>query len=402
MSIGTLIILIVYGLLFLLPAFLFTVYYMLLMIVRLCGARAYRPAGMNATHTFAIVIPAHNEEKVLGDTLRSCAHIEYPNHKYDVFVVADNCSDRTVEVAKAFGITCLERRAPQERGKGYALQWVFGQIVSRGYDAVVVLDADCRIDSHALRVFDRCFEEGDQVLQANYITSNPDASPISYAARVGNLLEYELFYAPKSCLGLAVMLVGTGMVFRKEVLETHPWGAHSVVEDAEYTLSLARHGIRVQFVANVGVRQAAAERIEQLKVQRKRWASGTMELSKACVLKTITEGIISRRAWLIDSGWTLLVVSRPLVLLHLSATLGLGAVLVPLIPEWTSTMVIGFGLTLLLAYGLYLGTGIIMVGLSIRRACFLLVAPLVVARIAIISLTTLFGSQHGQWERTPR
>jgi len=264
-----------------------------------------------------------------------------------------------------------------------------------------VLDADCTIESHALRVFDRCLQDGDRVLQANYVLSNPDASAISYIARVGNVLEYEFFYAPKSDLGLAVMLVGTGMVFHRRVLSEHPWRAHSIVEDAEYTLTLARHGIHVRFLANVGVLQAGAERVEQLKVQRARWAGGTLQLGKRSVMGLIAKGLATGRTLLADAGWTLLIVSRPLVLLHLLLTVALASLLAWLCPATASRAFLVMGVSSLAVYAVYFAVGIAAVGISARRAGYLLTTPLVLARLAIIALKAGMSRQTN-WVRTPR
>jgi 1,2-diacylglycerol 3-beta-glucosyltransferase len=395
---------IVYGLYvacFLLPASAAALYHAFLMVARLLGARAVAPAGAGAGHIFAIIIPAHNEEQAIADVLRSCAALDYPADKHHVYVLADNCSDRTAEVARTCGATCLERTNARQTGKGQALEWAFEQILPLGHDAVVVLDADCTIEPHALRVFDRCLQEGDKVLQANYVLSNPDASAISYVARVGNLLEYEFFYAPKSDLGLAVMLVGTGMVFHRSILLEHPWRAHSLVEDAEYTLMLARHGIRVRFVANVGVLQAGAERAEQLAVQRARWAGGTLQLGKRSAIRLIAKGLCTGRILVADAGWTLLIVARPLVLLHLMLTVVLGSLLAWLCPATLSTAFLLTGTGLLAVYAVYFGVGIAMVGMSARRAGYLLSTPAVLARLAIIAVKSGM-SRHTNWVRTPR
>ena len=386
---------------FLLPALAVAIYHAFLMLARLLGARANARAGAEAGHSFAIVIPAHNEEQVIADVLRSCAALDYPADKYRVYVVADNCSDRTAEVARNCIATCLERANDQQVGKGYALQWAFEQVLPLGHDAVVVLDADCTIAPQALRVFDRCLQDGSKVLQANYVLSNPDASAISYVARVGNILEYEYFYAPKSDLGLAVMLVGTGMVFHRSVLSDYPWRAHSLVEDAEYTLALASHGIRVRFVANVGVFQAGAERAEQLTVQRARWAGGTLQLGKRSAIRLIAKGLLTGRALLADAGWTLLIVSRPLVLLHLLLTLLLATLLGWLSPNGLSTALLLTGMGVLVVYAIYFGVGVARIGMSARRAGYLLATPFVLARLAMI--VVIAGMSHRTaWIRTPR
>ncbi|HEY1600501.1 MAG TPA: glycosyltransferase family 2 protein [Pirellulales bacterium] len=386
---------------FLLPAVVVATYHLFLMLARLAGGRAYAEASRNPTHTFAIVIPAHNEQDIIEHALRSCSELDYPADKYRVFVVADNCTDDTTGIATSLGACCLERKDAERQGKGFALEWAFHQILPSAYDAMVVLDADCVIERHSLRVFDYCLEQGDLALQANHIPSNPDASPISYMAMVGNILEYDYFYAPKSTLGLAVMLVGTGMVLHRTLLQDHPWNVHSAVEDAEYTLILARHDIHVRFIANASVVVAAAERREQLSVQRKRWAGGALRLGRESAAALLVRGILTRRMHLADAGFTLLIVSRPLVLVHVALTVGIGALLQAVYPDAVHESFAAIGVGVLAAYFVYFSVGVAVVGLSMRRARYLLWTPFILLRLMFIALQSGMSATT-PWTRTPR
>ncbi|HUY69868.1 MAG TPA: glycosyltransferase, partial [Candidatus Tyrphobacter sp.] len=60
--------------------------------------------------SFAIIIPAHNEEKVIGCLVESCSRLDYPAGLFDIYVIADNCSDGTVNVAGAKGAIVLKRK----------------------------------------------------------------------------------------------------------------------------------------------------------------------------------------------------------------------------------------------------------------------------------------------------
>ncbi|NIO19351.1 MAG: glycosyltransferase, partial [Candidatus Aenigmarchaeota archaeon] len=311
---------------FLFPAAMVCLYYVFLALYSLVVRRNALLLNNDAIHTFAVVIPAHNEEETISGVLRSCNELDYPKDKYKLYVIADNCSDRTAKIAVQSGAACLKRQDKKRRGKNFALAWAFERILPQGHEAIVVLDADCHIDVHALRVFDLFLENGHQVIQANNVASNPDASPMSYAVAIGNLIENDLFYAPKSHLGLAVFLRGTGMVFRREVLEHHSWRAHSIAEDVEYSLRLLTSGIRVSFVSEVNVSSEFPAHQDQLKIQRTRWASGNLCLGKTHALRLMWEGVVKGQWLLIDAGWTLLVLSRPLVLLELFIALILGVI----------------------------------------------------------------------------
>ena len=110
-------------------------------------------------------MPAHNEEVTIGRLLASIKALEYPLGRYDVFVVADNCTDRTAEIARAAGAQVEERNDYTQRGKGYALRWLLARLRERGarFDAYVVLDADTVVDASLLRRLDARFEAGSQL-----------------------------------------------------------------------------------------------------------------------------------------------------------------------------------------------------------------------------------------------
>jgi cellulose synthase/poly-beta-1,6-N-acetylglucosamine synthase-like glycosyltransferase len=317
-------------------------------------------------------------------------------------VVVDNCTDGTAEIARRAGAHVLERHDPDRRGKGFALAWAFERILPLGHDALVVLDADCRADADLLRAFARRLADGDPVLHARYVASNPDASPISYALAVANRVEDDLFYAPKDRLGLAVFLRGTGMAFRRDVLERLPWRAVSNVEDAEYTVTLLAHDVAVRFVPETRVVSEYPQHAEQLDVQRRRWTGGGIALARGYAPRLIGSGLVRRSLRLVDAGWTMLIASRPLVLAVQIVAVALGLMCVLLAPGGLSSAILMTGLSALALQAIYLGMGVILLGLSARRVLMLLRAPALVARLILIAATALLGAADRAWARTPR
>lgn len=379
-------------------------YHAILAAVALLRPRADRPTifVQAPRYRFAIVIPAHNEEQTLSLTLESCYALVYPRESYDVFVVADNCTDRTGAIARQMGANCLERHDREQRGKGHALAWAFERLLGEGHDAVVVLDADCTLDSHALRVFAAYLDAGEQVLQAKVTVSNPDDNSISLALAIGNLLENDLFYAPKDRLGGAVYLRGTGMVFRRELLERIQFRAQTKVEDKEYTLRLLREGIAVRFVSEVSLQTPFPASPEQLQVQRERWTAGSIHFSKRMALRLILEGLAHGKFRIADAGWTLLVEMRALVVLQLLLTIGLALVCRYSTPGLLADSLLAAGAAVALLHGVCWGLGVLCLGITRRRLVLLCTIGLPFAQLMAIFLRCVFGRRSPHWQKTPR
>lgn len=106
------------------------------------------------TRKFAVVVPAHNEALVIESTLKSLLSLDYPEDRFEIVVVADNCNDETAALAAVPGVTVYERNDPHLCGKGYALRWCFDRLLNqqRGYEAVVVIDADSTVSNNFLTI----------------------------------------------------------------------------------------------------------------------------------------------------------------------------------------------------------------------------------------------------------
>jgi len=354
------------------------------------------------TNAFAIVIPAHDEESTIRRALDSCAAIDYPKEKRTAYVIADNCTDRTADIARQFGATCLVRRDELKRGKGFALEWALPQVLAAGHDAIVVLDADCTIDSNSLQVLDAYFQNGSQALQMNNVVANPDHSATCYLLAIANKLENDLFYSPKSALGLAVHLRGTGMVLHRSILSRYPWKARSAAEDTEYSYRLFREGIVVAFVPECRVISDAPTDRVQLVVQRTRWIGGGWRLACGQGAGLFFEGLLKRRGLLVDAGFTAFVLSRPLILLQLLLTWIACCALFGTayshlaVPLMISTSIVAA------SYALYGLTGAVMLGLSSHRIALLFRLPPLVVRYVVMALKVLCSFKTASWTRTPR
>ena len=157
-----------------------------------------------------VVVPAHNEELLVGRCVRSLLAQQYPRAAFDVVVVADNCNDRTPEVAAEAGARVLVRENLQVRGKGAALRHAFDILVNESArpDAIVVVDADSVAEPTLLRGLAARLGAGAEVVQANYQALREGVSMIAELRAAAFLLFHWVRFTGRATLGyLAVSSV---------------------------------------------------------------------------------------------------------------------------------------------------------------------------------------------------
>ena len=244
-------------------------------------ARARRPAGAvpgqeSSPLDFVVVIPAHDEEAVLRSLLDGLSRQAYPRDHYTVCVVADNCTDRTSELARQHaGVRVFERRDDTLRGKGYALRWAFERLEAEQlrYEACLVLDADAVVAPSLLHAFARVLRQGAQAVQGQYLVLNPTASASAALRWIALALANHIRPLGRSALGASASLTGNGFCLTRDTLRAHPWSAFGLTEDYQYYLSLVEHGIRVQYAPDAQVLSAMPTSFSQQRTQDIRWES---------------------------------------------------------------------------------------------------------------------------------
>lgn len=390
-------------LLLLYPSLVTLYYYYLLIAGKVAGKdfdKAVRPSKL---FRFAIVIPAHDEESGIIGTLASCKALDYPDGSYDIVVIADNCSDSTAEICRNFGVEVIERFDQDNRGKGHALEYAFSRLMEKAYDAFVIIDADCTLDEDVLQTFSKILENGIEVAQLNYVVANPDSNSMSYALAVGNYIENVFYYEMKSRLGLAVLLRGTGMMFKRDVLIKYPWKAYSITEDIEYGVELLRNGIPVHFVLRSSVYSDFPEHADQLVIQRTRWAKGNLSFGKRKAWELIVSGFRSKSLTLIDAGFGFLALSKPLIIASTILAALFSVVCIALKRNEFSWTILLSCLAVIFAQIVYYTSAMLAFGFSRKRFGLLLGAPVTLVKLIIITVKNLIvKAPPVNWERTPR
>ena len=156
---------------------IYTVYYFVLAVIGMWRSRVHK--NYTPKNSFAIVVCAHNEEAVVGELVKNLKGLDYPDDLYDIFVVADNCTDKTAEVASAAGANVHERFNKEEVGKGYAMGWMFDRVdkMDRKYDAFLIFDADNLVHPQFMLEMNDHLEKGESVIQGYLNSKNPIQTP---------------------------------------------------------------------------------------------------------------------------------------------------------------------------------------------------------------------------------
>jgi cellulose synthase/poly-beta-1,6-N-acetylglucosamine synthase-like glycosyltransferase len=269
-----------------------------------------RPQVQRSTRTtrFLILIPAHNEEDGLPETLHSLSALGYPKHLFQTVVIADRCSDGTAKAARNGGARCLER-SDGPGGKGAAMSWAMQKLRRDGieFDALVIVDADCIADSGLLEAFDDSLTQGHEVQQGYNYLSNPWETPFTRVIAVTSVLRNFLFYGGKEVIGCSAMLSGTGMCLSRRVVENHGWSAFSVAEDWEFSVSLLLNHLPIHFNAWAKVFARESKGLKQASRQRLRWATGRYAVTTQGARKLFLGGFKEGRIDLIDGAITLTI-----------------------------------------------------------------------------------------------
>lgn len=352
-------------------------------------------------HTFfAVIVPAHNEELVLGTLLESLSLIAYPEERYTVHVVADNCTDKTAQLARQFTDVQVHERFDQEkRGKGYALNWIWQTLEEKQqkYDAYVVFDADSVVIPTFLQTMDRELMRGAEVLQGYHTVLNATDSPGTALRLIAFTLVNHIRPLGRNGIGGSSTLTGNGMCFTYPILQRYPWQAFGITEDYQYYLSLVQQGIRIQYVPDAIVRSQMPVTFEQMRTQDVRWEASAPQQSQLHVAWQLLQASLRTRSLLqIEAIAELL--TPPLSLLVAGCLLVLVASLLLLSP-----LHVVFGLLLVAGVSFYIATGLYLLRAPSAVYKALLHAPgFILWKLRVFFVLSRSSKHTKDWVRTAR
>lgn len=284
-----------------------------------------KPLKIDKKHKFIIVIPAHNEEAVVGNLVDSIMKINYPKEFYDVYVISDNSTDNTKNVALEHGAIVYERNDPSKKTKGFALDWFITRQIptfKKDYDAMIVFDADNVVDSEFLNYMNISLCQGETVVQGYRDIKNPTDSWISGGYAIFYWMMHRFFHLARYNIGLSPLLNGTAFMVSMELIKQKGWKTKTLTEDIEYSLLSVIEGQKLGWQRKAIVYDEQPTGFVQSWKQRERWTTGHLQclreysgdLAKETVKK---KTMVNLDAFLYILGIPMFIVSIFLVIINI-------------------------------------------------------------------------------------
>ena len=275
-------------------------------------------------HRYALLICAKNEHAVLGKLIHSLQDMDYPKDRYSIFVVADNCSDSTADVARRAGVIVYERTDLNRRGKGYALRFLLRRIKAdfgfNAYDGYAVFDADNLVHKKYLSEINKMFDNGCRIITPYRGSKNFASSWVSGCSSLWFMIKSGLLNCPRTLLSVGCPVSGTGFVMHRDIVKRIAgWKYFSLAENMEFSADQLLSGERAVYCPSAVVYDEQPVRFVDSWTQRMRWVKGYYQVSGKYGLKLLKYmfkgvftcydmGVTLAAGWLFIAGCVLTLV----------------------------------------------------------------------------------------------
>ena len=244
-------------------------------LIGLFFTRKFKPAKKK--HKYAILIAARNEKNVIGNLLDSINKQDYPSELLTTFVVADNCTDNTAEIARKHGAVCYERFDNEHKTKGFALQYLLEKIGEdydrMSFEGYFIFDADNLLKNDYISKMNDAFDSGEKIITSYRNTKNFDENWIASTYAIHWIRSIRCNHRARSVLRLATNIQGTGFLFTNEIVK-NGWHYTSLTEDRALTADAVAQGYRISYQDEAMFYDEQPTSLKVTLRQRTRWSKG--------------------------------------------------------------------------------------------------------------------------------
>ena len=309
-----------------------TIFWIYQLVISVCSLINFKekPILEEKTNRFMAIIPAHNEEAVVENLVASLQKQDYPRDAYDIYVIADNCTDNTAKIAKQAGAIVYERFDAMHKTKGAALKWFLAQKIEEDapYDAFCIFDADNIVDVNFLKNMNKKLCQGETVVQGYRDIKNPTDSWITAGYAIFYWTMNRFYHLARYNIGLSPLINGTGFMVRFDQVKPEGWNTQTLTEDIEFSLKQIIKGKKLGWARDAIVYDEQPVGFKQSWSQRSRWTVGHIQCMQEYT-KQLAEATVEKKTVMNFDGLLYIVGSIPMfvitiILLLVNAGLYLG------------------------------------------------------------------------------
>ena len=277
------------------------------------------PNDCAQTTRIGIMIPCHNEEAVIYETLDAISHSYYDNALFVVYVVADNCTDNTVDIAIKYRLhSNMDIRIIQVAGgsKPKAINLAVAHLKKNNEwedDLIMVLDADNIVSRTLLSCFNKHYISGEVIMQCR-IASKNDSSFVAKGFTSSFNTMGSGFQLARNNIGINASLSGTGFCVDRLVWDTVKFdNCTTLTEDLEFATLCTIAGYYIKFIHDDCVYNENLDEFIPSLVQRTRWCRGHVQVAVKLSGEVVRKFVRKPSLQLFDTFVTLNTPSRAML-----------------------------------------------------------------------------------------
>ena len=297
-----------------------TVFWLYQLLISICSLVKIKekPLLVKKDHKFMAIVPAHNEEMVIKSLIESLKNQNYNKDLYDIYVIADNCTDHTAAVARRAGAIVYERFHETKKTKGYALDWFLKQKMEENadYDAFFVFDADNIVDKDFIKSMNKKLCQGEEVVQGYRDIKNPSDNWITAGYALFYWTMHRFYHLARYNVGLSPLLNGTGFMVKFDVVKPSGFDTITLTEDIEFSLKRIIEGKKLGWSTEAKVYDEQPTGFKQSWSQRSRWTVGHIQCINEYT-KSLASAATKNKTMMNIDGFIYIVGSIPMFIVTL-------------------------------------------------------------------------------------
>lgn len=290
-------------------------YFLLFALAALLPFRK-KAASAEQKARIAVFIPGYKEDGIIYHVAEDALKQEYPEHLFDIIVIADSFDRATLNKLKTLSIQVVEvsfEKSTKAKSLNKAME-----LLEEDYDIAVVLDADNLMAPDFLELVNNSYQNGARAIQGHRTAKNLD-TPFARLDALSEEVNNNIFRKGHTALGLPSALIGSAMAFDYQMYKDLMLEIDVVSGfDKELEVQLISRGIYIEYLHDAVVYDEKVQSSEIFEKQRTRWLAAQVNFARKYFYRALTTLITEGRIALFDKTLQFIFLPRGLTIVAIA------------------------------------------------------------------------------------